>query len=68
MNHRYRVFRRDWGTYYCEDLQTGKQESLRTRDKPEAYRLVAARNEVERQPAFALHLAGLYWNGTSSGF
>ena len=61
MNHRYRVFRRGWGTFYCEDLQTGKQESLRTRDKPEAYRLVAARNEVERQPAFALHLARLYW-------
>jgi hypothetical protein len=33
MKNRYRVFRRGWGTYYCEDLQTGKQETLRTRDK-----------------------------------
>ena len=32
MNDRYRVFRRPWGVYYCEDLQTGKQESLKTRD------------------------------------
>ena len=61
MKDRYRVFRRGWGTYYCEDLQTGKQETLRTRDKAEAYRLVAARNETEQQPAFSLHLARVYW-------
>ncbi|MCZ7640443.1 MAG: hypothetical protein M5U12_32935 [Verrucomicrobia bacterium] len=48
MKHRYRLFRRGWGTYYCEDRQTGKQETLRTRDKAEAYRLVAARNETEQ--------------------
>lgn len=61
MKHRYRLFRRGWGTYYCEDRQTGKQETLRTRDKAEAYRLVAARNETEQQPAFSLHLARVYW-------
>lgn len=33
MKQRYRVFRRGWGTYYCEDLETGKQETLKTRDK-----------------------------------
>ena len=25
MKNRYRVFRRGWGTYYCEDLTTGQQ-------------------------------------------
>jgi len=61
MNNRYRVFRRGWGTYYCEDLVTKKQQSLHTRDKDEAYRLVAAKNEIEKLPAFSLHLAQVYW-------
>ena len=61
MKNRYRVFRRGWGTFYCEDLVTKKQESLKTRDKDEAYRLVAAKNETEEAPAFSLHLARVYW-------
>ena len=61
MKSRYRIFLRSWGTYYCEDLQTKKQETLNTRDKAEAYRLVAARNETSASPAFSLHLARVYW-------
>lgn len=61
MKQRYRVFRRGWATFYCEDLVTKKQESLKTRDKDEAYRLVAAKNETEEAPAFSLHLARVYW-------
>ena len=61
MKNRYRVFRRGWGTYYCEDLVTKKQETLKTRDKDEAFRLVAAKNENEDAPAFSLHLARVYW-------
>ena len=61
MKNRYRVFRRGWGTYYCEDLVTKKQTTLKTRDKDEAYRLVAAQNENEDAPAFSLHLARVYW-------
>jgi hypothetical protein len=57
MKQRYRVFRRGWGTYYVEDIETKKQESLHTRDKAEAYRLVAARNETDTAPAFSLQLA-----------
>ena len=60
MNNRYRVFRRGWGTYYCEDLVTKKQTTLGTRDKTEAYRLVAAKNEHEEAPAFSLQLARVY--------
>jgi hypothetical protein len=40
MKQRYRAFLRPWGVYYCEDLVTGKQETLKTCDKNEAYRLV----------------------------
>ena len=61
MKHRYQVFRRSWGTFYCEDLVTKKQTTLKTRDKDEAYRLVAAKNETEDAPAFSLHLARVYW-------
>lgn len=61
MKKRFRVFRRGWGTFYCQDLVTKKQASLKTRDKDEAYRLVAAKNETEDQPAFSLHLARVYW-------
>jgi hypothetical protein len=61
MKNRYRVFRRSWGTYYCEDLVTKKQETLKTRDKEEAHRIVAARNETDESPAFSLHLARVYW-------
>ena len=68
VKNRYRVFRRSWGTYYCEDLATKKQETLKTRDKDEAYRIVAARNENEEAPAFSLHLARVYWKaGDPSG-
>ena len=61
MKNRYRVFQRGWGTYYCEDLVTKKQTTLKTRDKDEAFRLVAAKNENDEAPAFSLHLARVYW-------
>jgi hypothetical protein len=61
MKQRYRVFRRGWGTFYCEDLVTKKQESLKTRDKDEAHRLVAAKNETQDGPAFSRQLARVYW-------
>lgn len=61
MKQRYRVFLRPWGVYYYQDLVTGKQETLKTRQKDEAFRLVAAKNENEQAPAFSLHLARVYW-------
>lgn len=61
MKQRYRVFRRGWGTFYYEDLVTKKQETLKTRDKDETYRLVAAKNETDEAPAFSLHLARVHW-------
>jgi hypothetical protein len=61
IKNRYHVFQRGWGTYYCEDLVTKKQTTLRTRDKDEAFRLVVAKNENDEAPAFSLHLARVYW-------
>jgi hypothetical protein len=61
MKQRYRVFRRGWGTFYCEELVTKKQESLKTRDRDEANRLVAAKNETQDGPAFSRQLARVYW-------
>jgi hypothetical protein len=61
MKQRYRVFRRGWGKFYCEDLVTKKQESLKTRDRDEANRLVAAKNETQDGPAFSRQLARVYW-------
>ena len=67
MKNRYRAFRRGWGVYYCEDTQTGKQQSLGTADKMEASRLVHAKNEGEQHPAFSLQLARVYWKAGDPG-
>jgi hypothetical protein len=61
MKQRYSVFLRPWGVYYYQDNTSGKQETLKTRDKDEAFRLVAAKNENEDAPAFSRHLARVYW-------
>jgi hypothetical protein len=60
MKERYRLFRRGWGTYYCEDAETHKQESLKTRVKAEAVRIVAAKNEAHYQPLMNLQIARAY--------
>jgi hypothetical protein len=58
------LFRRGWGTYYCEDAETGKQESLKTRVKAEAVRIVGAKNEAHYQPLMNLH--ALFGHSTDS--
>jgi integrase len=59
MKNQYILYQRS-GVYYCEDAATGKQSSLRTRDKAEALRLLNARNEAARQPAMNLQIAQVY--------
>jgi integrase len=46
----YRLYRRENGVYYLQNNQTGKQESLGTRDDGEAQRLQNAKNESVRIP------------------
>lgn len=59
MKNQFILFQRS-GVYYCEDTASGKQSSLRTRDKDEALRLLNARNEATRQPAMNLQIAQVY--------
>src|SRR5688572_30551785 len=60
MKQRYRLFKRSWGTYYIEDIELGKQDSLETKDKNEAQRLFHAKNETAHLPAFNLKMARVY--------
>ena len=59
MKQRYWLFRRG-STFYLQDAQTGKKESLRTRDPRQAERLRAARNETAEKPLLGLTLGKAY--------
>jgi hypothetical protein len=60
MKQRYSLFRRNNGIFFIEDRLLRKQESLRTRDKEAALRILTAKNEAYRQPAINLQLAQVY--------
>jgi integrase len=60
MKLRYRLFRRSNGIYFVEDRLTSKQESLKTRHRAIAQRLLGARNEAHVQPAINLQIARAY--------
>jgi hypothetical protein len=55
------------GVFYVHDSETGKQESLGTRDRAEARTLLNAPNESVRQLQLNLHIAKAYLAGTDSG-
>ena len=59
MRKRYRLFRRG-NVFWCQDNETGKQESLRTKDRGEADRLFHAKNEAFHQPFINLQIARAY--------
>ena len=59
MKQRFRMFRR--GNYFwSHDGQTGKQETLHTKDKAAGRRLLHAKNEAHQQPVFNLQIARTY--------
>ena len=59
MKQRFRMFRR--GNYFwSHDGQTGKQETLHTKDKATGRRLLHAKNEAHQQPVFNLQIARTY--------
>ena len=60
MKERYRMFLRRKSVYYAFDNQTKTFESLKTKNKAEANRLLMALNEAGRQPAMNLGLARVY--------
>ena len=59
MKNRFILFQRS-GVFYCEDTTTGKQTSLRTRDKADAVRLLHVKNEATHQPSMNLQIAQVY--------
>jgi hypothetical protein len=64
MTQRYRKFKRAWGMWYAFDNSTGNSESLKTKDKAEANRLIVAMNEAGQQAAMNLSLARVYLRHT----
>ena len=61
MKERSRLFLRRKSVYYAFDNTTKKFESLKTRDKAEAMRLLVAMNEAGKQAAMNLSLARVYF-------
>jgi len=49
--------------YYAQNNSTGQQESLRTKVRQQAVRLIQAKNDAQQQPLLNLHLAKAYWMG-----
>jgi len=60
MHQRYRLFLRRKSVYYAFDNVTKTFESLKTKDKAQATRLLVALNEAGKQPAMNLSLARVY--------
>jgi hypothetical protein len=60
MKQKFSLCRRDNGVFYLQDMATGKQQSLRTKDEDQAKALLAAKSEAIRQPAMNLQIAQVY--------
>src|SRR2546425_4421797 len=63
MKVRFRMFRRG-NVFWCQNNVTGKQESLATKDRSTALRLLHAKNEAGEQPAINLQIARAYLAAT----
>jgi len=68
MKDRYSLYRRSNGIYYAQDTVSRHQESLKTRHKSAALRLMAAKNQAVAQPALNLAMAKTYMQGKSPEF
>ena len=66
MKNRFRLIQRGLrgGTFYSVDSQTGRRESLATKDSDEAAQLVMAKNQSVRQPALSLQMAKAFLSAT----
>jgi len=58
--NQFRLYRRGNGIFYIENKQTRSQESLKTRDRDGAERLLNARNEAHLQPQINRNIAQAY--------
>ena len=50
--------------YWAQNNETGKQESLQTKDRGTAQRLLNAKNEAHRQPFISLQIARAYFSAS----
>ena len=60
MLNKYRLFQRANGVFYWQDNESGKQGSLRTKDRRAAEKLLHAKNEAHRLPTLNLTMARAY--------
>ncbi len=60
MQQKYRLYRRNNGTYYWQDNDSPRQGSLKTKNQQEAEALLRAKNESHRQPILNLALGKAY--------
>lgn len=63
MQPKFRLYRRSSrsnGTYYAQSCATGARESLGTKDRAEAEKLLQAKNEAHAQPILSRELAKVY--------
>ena len=68
MKNQCRLFQRNNKIYFIQNNVTGKQESLKTRDKAVAVRLFNARNEAHQQPAINIQIAKAYLAAADASF
>src|SRR6185503_4920106 len=64
MKDRFRLYQRNGGIFYIFDNISKKRESLNTKDRVQAKRLLLARNEAHQQPALNLQIARAYLAGS----
>ena len=68
MKERFKMFRRKGGMFYARDTATRSKESLGTKDREQASRLVAAKNQAQEQPALNKGMAKVYLAAASPEF
>ena len=68
MKYKFSLFQRSNGIFFIQDNATGRQESLRTRDKTKAQSFFKAKNEAHQPPALNLHIVKAYLAAADSSF
>ena len=68
MQAAYRLFRRENGVFYAEDIATRRQSSLGTKNRAEAKQLVAAKNQAAAQPSLNKEMAKTYLKAVDPQF
>lgn len=65
MQDRYWLYERENGVFYVQDKISGKQQSLKTKDRTTAQRLLAGKNQSVEQPMLNRSMAKTYLSAKS---